>query len=303
MKKLAVISLCSVLMPFAAYSQYGRSSNRDEYTFAIGLSQALTDIGGSPMDGTHFLRDFNPGALRYAGYFGYRKWLGQSWAVKGVMTIGELYGNDQLSSNIYRHNRNQNFRTFIVEPSLQAEFYFYQHDQPGHRYKIKHAHGFTKFGVDAYLFAGIGGFYFNPQGKYNGTWYNLRPLSTEGEGLPGGPSEYSQFALCFPAGIGARYQINSQWNIGVEGSTRLWSSTDYLDDTHGTYFSPGEIAQYKGPIAAYFSHPVLGDIPGQDAVGQERGDTKNNDTYMFLFVTVSYHPLAHHHRGRGRAKF
>jgi hypothetical protein len=182
------------------------------------------------------------------------------------------------------------------------EYHFYQYDQPGHHYKIRHAHGFKTFSIDAYLFAGVGGFYFNPQGKYDGEWYNLRPLSTEGEGLPGGPPEYSQFAFCIPAGIGAKYLIDPQWSVGMELSTRLWTSTDYIDDTHGNYFSPAEIAEYKGQIAAALSHPVLGLIPGQDIVGTERGDPTHNDSYMFLLFSVNYRPNPYHRR-RSRSKF
>jgi hypothetical protein len=304
MKKTLLFLLLFVFGSFTGFAQYSlnQTLNRTEYTFGLGLSSALTDIGGSPEAGTHFLRDFNPSAIRYGGFFGYRKRVGGSFSVKGVLTIGDLYGNDNLSSDPFRFNRNQNFRTFIFEPSIQAEYHFYQYNQPGHRYKIRHAHGFKRGAMDAYLFAGIGGFYYIDQGRYsNGQWYNLRPLSTEGEGLPGGISSYSPFALTFPAGLGLKYMLNSNWSLQMELSTRLWTSTDYLDDTHGNYFSPSEIQQNKGSVAAYFSHPVLGLIPGQDIVGTERGDPTHNDTYMFIFFGANYHPNSHH-RG-GRAKF
>jgi len=304
MKKLLLFSLLSVCIPLGGYSQYelNHTLNRSEYTGGLGLSQFLGDLGGSSQIGTHFLRDFNLGAIRYAGFFGYRRRIGHAWSIKAALTIGELYGNDALSSNNFRHNRNQNFRSIILEPSLQAEYHFYQYDQPGHRYKIRHAHGLRTLALDAYLFAGIGGFYFNPQGKYDGTWYNLRPLSTEGEGLPGGPAQYSQFAICFPAGLGVKYLIDIQWSVGMELSDRLWTSTDYIDDTHGNYFSPQEIQAYRGPVAAALSHPVLGTIPGQDLVNTERGDPTHNDSYMFLFFTVNYRPNPYHRR-RSRSKF
>lgn len=303
MKKILLFLLSIFLIPLAGFSQFqlNQSLNRSEFTIAIGPSAALTDIGGSPQTGTHFLKDFNPSAIRYAGYLGYRKRISRAFSIKGIVTLADLYGNDKLSSNPVRFNRNQNFRTFLVEPSLQLEYHFFEYNQPGHRYKIKHAHGFRTGAWDAYLFAGVGGFYFNPQGMYtNGQWYSLRPLSTEGEGLPGGPPEYSQFAICFPAGLGIKYRINANWSIGLEFSDRLWTSTDYIDDTHGTYFNPTEIQQYKGSIAAYFSHPVLGLIGAQDAVGQERGDPTHNDTYMFMFFCLNYHINSHHRWGRAK---
>lgn len=266
------------------------SLNRNEYIVAFGPSQFLGDLGGSAQIGTHFLKDWNAAAIRYGGYLGYRYKICRPISIKAALTMGELYGNDALSNNPVRFNRDQNFRSIIIEPSVQGEFHFYQHDHLGHRYKIKHAHGFQAIALDAYLFAGVGLFYYNPQGKYiNGKWYDLRPLSTEGEGLPGGPHEYSPIAVCVPAGLGVRYVINAKWSVGMELSDRLWTSTDYIDDTHGNYFNKQEIEKYKGPIAAYFSAPTLGLIPGQDLVGQERGDPTHNDTYMFLFFTVNYH--------------
>ncbi len=306
MKKILLFSFLCLAAPFAGYSQYdlNHTLNRTEWSGGLGLSQFLGDLGGSPQVGTHFLHDFNFGAIRYAGYLGYRKRLSHAWSLRGTLTIGEVYGNDKLSSNNYRRNRNQNFRSIIIEPSAQFEYHFYQYDQPGHRYSIRHAHGFKTLALDAYLFAGVGGFYFNPQGQLGGSgpWVNLRPLSTEGEGLPGGPPEYSQFAFSIPAGIGVKYLIDIQWSVGLEFSDRLWTSTDYIDDTHGNYFSAQEIDQYKGPVAAAFSHPVLGLIPGQDLVNTERGDPTHNDSYMFMFFNVNYRPNPYH-RHRSRAKF
>jgi len=303
MKKILVLLSGLILGSVSGYSQgqLNQSLNQDEYVGGLGPDAALTDIGGSPSNGTHFLKDFNPGAIRFGGFVGYRKRVNRAFSVKGILTIAELYGNDDLSSDPVRFNRNQNFRTLIIEPSVQAEYHFIQFLQEGHRYKIKHAHGFQSGAWDAYLFTGIGGLYFNPEGKYtNGEWYSLRPLSTEGEGLPGGPSTYSPIALTIPLGLGIKYKIDENWSAGIEFSDRIWTSTDYLDDTHGTYFSPSEIEQYKGPIAAYFSHPVLGLIPAQDAVGQERGDPTHNDSYMFMFLCVNYHIDSHHRRGRSK---
>ncbi len=304
MKKILLFSFLLTAAPFAGFSQYelNHTLNRSEYCGAIGLSQFLGDLGGSPQIGTHFLRDFNPGALRYGGFIGYRRRIGHAWSAKLAFTFANLYGNDALSSNPYRFNRNQNFRSFIIEPSLQMEYHFYQYDQPGHRYKIRHAHGFRTLALDAYLFAGIGGLYFNPQGMYNNTWYSLRPMSTEGEGLPGGPSNYSSIALCFPAGLGVKYLIDIQWSVGMELSDRLWTSSDYIDDTHGNYFSVSAIDAYRGPVAGALSHPVRGLIPGQDLPNTERGDPTHNDSYMFLFFTVNYRPNPYHRR-RSRAKF
>jgi hypothetical protein len=276
--------------------------NRDEWVFGVGPDQFLGDLGGTPNAGTHGIADFNFGAIRYAAMVGYRHRIGRRWAFKPVLTAGMVYGNDELSSNFFRHNRNLNFRSPVIELSGQFEYMFYQYDHAGHRYNIRHAHGFRRLALDAYLFGGLGGFYFNPQGNWNGIWYDLRPLSTEGEGLPGGPGEYSQFAISIPLGIGVKYLINQQWSVGMELSDRIWTSTDYLDDTHGNYFSNEEILKYKGPIAAHFADPSLGQDSFQDETGAERGDPKHNDTYFFMFFNVNYRPSPYHRGGHHRRK-
>jgi hypothetical protein len=297
------------LFPLTVYSQIEDSvwhANRSEYVFGIGPSSAFTDIGGSVLNGTHFLRDFNSSATRIGGFIGYRKRISNALSIKGIITGGEIYGNDNLSENTFRYNRNQDFRSQIIEPSIQVEYHFFK---AKNKFKqdtiIEREKGHLFRHWDLYAFSGIGAFYFNVQGKYNGgpltppgmninEWYELRPLSTEGEGLPGGPSEYTPFAICFPLGIGLKYVLNKNWSIGLELSDRIWTSTDYLDDTHGNYFNNSEILKYKGSIAAYFADPSKNLIADQDLVGQERGDPKYNDSYMFVFFCINYHLIKHH---------
>ncbi|HSY77487.1 MAG TPA: hypothetical protein VK890_11555 [Bacteroidia bacterium] len=303
------IVLAIIVLPFTGKAQYfyNRFGAHNEWVFGAGPSQFLGDLGGSPTVGTHFLKDFNFSAIRYGGFVGYRDFVNPELAIRGTLIGGMVSGFDALSSEEFRHNRNLNFRSPILELSVQAEYYFYQSSHIGHRYHIKHAHGFKRFNIDGYVFAGIGGLYFNPQGEYtDGTWYNLRPLSTEGEGLPGGPKEYSQFAFCIPAGIGFKYNVNPQFTIGLEISDRIWTSSDYIDDAHGTYFDNAAILAAKGPIAAYFADPSLHSIGTDtspippDRTGEERADSKHNDTYMFTFLTFTYSPSPFHRRTRSK---
>jgi hypothetical protein len=321
--KKNLFTIFIIAIPFAASSQVlgDQPVNRSEYAFGTGPSNALTDIGGAAIDGSHFLRDFNSKSIRYGGFAGYRKKISRSFSVKGVLTLGELYGNDDLSINTFRSNRNQDFRTFIIEPSVQAEYHLIKPKKASkdtvtqnedNDEQNNQIHRPSRW--DLYVFGGLGFFYFNPQGKYNpggpppppgmntDEWYNLRPLSTEGEGLPGGPSTYSPFAICVPVGIGIKYALNSNWSVGLEFSDRLWTSTDYLDDTHGNYFNQATIAKYKGPIAAYFADPSKGIIQDQDLTGQERGNPKFNDSYMFMFLCVNYHPSFNFHRSTFKSR-
>ena len=309
--KKKLLLLFTLIIPVSEYAQSfsDQYPNRSEYVFGIGPSNIMTNIGGSALQGTHFLRDFNLPSIRFGGFLGYRKRISSHFAIKGILTLGEFYGNDNLSSNKCRYNRNQDFRTQITEASIQGEYHLFKSKKWKRNGDQRPPHW------DLYFFGGIGEFYFNVQGKYNpggspppkgmntSEWYNLRPLSTEGEGLPGGPKEYSPFAICFPLGVGLNYVLNANWSIGLEFSDRVWTSTSYMDDTKGNYFNKAEVLQYKGPIAAYFSDPSRGLIEGQDMPGQERGDPKRKDVYMFVFFCVNYHPTFIMQHGSHTARF
>jgi len=315
--KKNLLLLFMLIIPAAEYAQSfsDQTVNPSEYVFGIGFSGALTDIGGSPFDGTHFLNDFNTQAVNIGGFLGYRKHISNSFSIKGVLTLAELYGNDDLTRNLFRYKRNQNFRSLIIEPSIQGEYHFFKSKRwlkgdTMEQNRNRNTEHIKRPFWDLYVFGGIGVFYFNSQGRYNGgppppsgmntsEWYNLRPLSTEGEGLPNGPQEYSPFAICFPIGVGLKYDLNTNWSIGLELSDRLWTSTDDIDDTHENYFSQSEILKYKGPIAAYFANPSNGLGDYLNLSGQERGDPKHNDVYMFVFLCVNYHPIFTQHAGHG----
>src|SRR5665213_507544 len=106
----------TVLLPFTGKAQYfyNRLGAHNEWVFGIGPSQALTDVGGSSSVGTHFLKDFNFNAIRYGAFVGYRDYINSVLAVRGSLTGGMISGNDSYSSEMYRHNRNINFRSPIV---------------------------------------------------------------------------------------------------------------------------------------------------------------------------------------------
>ncbi|MEO8734181.1 MAG: hypothetical protein ABI373_07610 [Flavobacteriales bacterium] len=64
--------------------------------------------------------------------------------------------------------------------------------------------------------------------------------------------------------------------------------TDYIDDVSGIYYNNDSIAAARGPVAAHLADPSLGDIAGQTATGQQRGQPKHKDGYMFLKFDLHY---------------
>ncbi len=295
MKKILIIFLLLIIIS-EGNSQGVFKGNywkqyRKEVTFGIGATNFLGELGGRDQIGTDFAQDLEINATRFVVQGGYRYYLRRDMAVRGSLFAGVLSGDDKLTNEPYRNNRGLHFRSQIVEGSAVFEYHPLQ-EKSGAKYKIKGSRGVgrSKFGI--YGFGGIGFFFFNPQGQYtDGKWYNLKPLGTEGQGLPGGPAEYSNFGLAMPYGFGFRYLLRSKWRLSLEAGLRK-TFTDYIDDVSTVYYDKQVIEAERGPIAAYFSNPNTKDFdyPGlvNTATGQQRGDPEDKDTYMFLTFNLSY---------------
>ena len=130
------------------------------------------------------------------------------WSVKANLIFGIGFGRDTLT----RHNsRRYEFSTFIIESSVQVEYYFLFLE--GRRYNNK---GLLLDlpAVGVYGFAGLGGSFFYP--------------------TPGGELEnnydddFTKLSLVVPIGVGARYNLNNDWSVGLEFGRRS-TTTDYLD--------------------------------------------------------------------------
>lgn len=309
MRQKILLSLL-LIIPMLASAQYrskpkykrannfssSRNKIRKEYVFGIGAANFLGELGGANQIGTNFVKDLEFSMTRPSAAIGMRYKFAKRFAVKGGFYYQLVSGADRLTKEPYRNNRNLSFRSHLFEVSAQAEFYLTK-EQQGHRYKIKNAKGMKNYDYQAYLFVGIGGFYFNPQAMYKGHWVNLQPLSTEGQGLPGGKKKYSRISVCIPYGIGAKYNLNKDWAIGLEIGVRK-TFTDYIDDVSSVYYDNAALRAAKGDMAADLADPSLLNYPAelggnatgavQSATGEQRGDPKDKDAYMFLNVTASY---------------
>lgn len=312
-----ILSLLLLLVPLFVCAQYKRHNKlfsvkrnkpRKEYIVGIGGANFLGELGGANQIGTHFVKDFEIVATRPSFQLAVRYRPVSMVAFKGGFYFQLISGADRLTEEPYRKNRNLSFRSPVVEISGQAEFYFTK-DRLAAQYNIRNARRGKSGDFQSYAFIGVGGYFFNPQAKYNGKWVSLQPLGTEGQGLPGGPKKYSRFGLCIPYGLGAKYGINREWSIGIElGVRKIF--TDYLDDVSTVYYDNALIKKERGDMAAYLADPSLhnypeelgGDASGADqtAVGQQRGDPKSKDSYMFTNITLSYKVP---YRRRTRSKF
>ncbi len=298
MRKLILTT--SILLLMASVSNAQRWKRyRHEVWFGVGATSMLTELGGGAEEAQDLFLDFNGKASRYAFAGGYRYKLNEVISARANLAYAQLRGSDALSKDPYRQSRNIIVSTPLIELTAVGELYFIR-EKINNRYKVRGIKGALGSALSAYVVGGIGAFYYNPRGEYNGKMYSLRPLRTEGQGFPGRPDIYSRFSVCVPMGIGAKFSLNKNLSLTFEYDFRF-TLTDYLDDTSTTYYDPtaiadanGGVGSEKGDAAAYFSNPRIrvGDVyvGGPDPAGsvQQRGDKTTNDTYMFAVIGLNY---------------
>jgi hypothetical protein len=192
-------------------------------------------------------------------------------------------------------------------------------EKQGHRYNIKNVRGIIGNHVIVDIFGGGALFFFYPMGRDSrpggtGKYYGLHSVGTEGQNAPAqagatvsSRTPYSLFSFSIPIGIQLKWVINRKWSASWELGMRQ-TFTDYIDDCSKTYVDPNLVAQYNknsnvnAALAAYFADPSLGrannidpnspghPVPNKNttAVGQQRGNNRNYDTYFLSFFTLNY---------------
>lgn len=280
-----------------------------EVFVTAGASNFLGDLGGGNKEGANFgPSDLDWNQTRIALGFGARYKLSRFINVAGKFSYLAIRGDDAATEDLYRQNRNLNFRSNVFELSGRLEIGYQSTRRGGNRYGIRKNYGRGKnFTHNVFAFAGIGGFYFNPKGvDASGKIHKLRPLHTEGQGLPNGPKQYSNINVCVPLGFYYKLTINKVWSVGLEFSHRITFS-DYIDDVSTVYYDPAALTAAYGPLSATMADPSLGLIPGasspaSDGTPAQRGDIRK-DSYMSLEISVSYIFKKQRKSARLRSKF
>ncbi len=192
--------------------------------------------------------------------------------------FGAIEGKDANSDNIFEQARNLSFRSGLIDGTAQFEFNF-----------LPYVHGSREEFFTPYLFGGLSVFSFNPKAELNGEWYELRPLGTEGQ-FKGEEYFTTQLGLAF--GFGFKVDLSYEWSLNFELSGRRLY-TDYLDDVSTVYPDKTDLLKLRGQTAVDLSDrsiliPGVTDGPiGQP--GRQRGDSSNNDTYLFLSAAIVYY--------------
>ncbi|MCB9360527.1 MAG: hypothetical protein H6587_08075 [Flavobacteriales bacterium] len=296
MQKIFILLITILLIPVLTHAQKWKR-NRVEYSFGIGATNFLGDLGGANQVGTNGLRDFELQATRMGAVLGYRYQLGESWFVRGNFDYVMVSGDDALTEEPARNSRQLSFRSHLLELSGQLEYMLVK-QKSGHLYRLRGVRGKSWFRFEVYVFAGIGGLWYNPQSRnQDGDWVSLKNLNTEGQGLPGGPKDYSGMTVVVPYGLGIRRNLGGStrqgmWTIGLELSMRKTFS-DYIDDVSNVYYDNSAIQAEYGDEAAYFADPSglyhgLVDDGKGGKIGQQRGDKDDKDAYMMGIISLNY---------------
>jgi hypothetical protein len=188
--------------------------------------------------------------------------------------------------------RNLSFQTNIVEWNLLGEYTFLD---------------ITEKKFSPFVFGGIAVFHFNPYAyDTTGQLVYLRPLSTEGEGLPQYPDQkpYSLTQFAIPFGGGIKFRVSENVVIAYEVGFRK-TFTDYLDDVSTIYVDKTILLNAKGPLAvemAYRANELKGGDPNYPTAGTARGGPKYKDMYYYSGIRISIALLSKKdgYYGRGR---
>lgn len=204
--------------------------------------------------------EINPG-LTFG--IGIRQRIAPMFSIRGDISFYNIKGDDRLTTDFARNNRNLSFKADNFEASLMGVFHVFPH------YSYRQRPGFN-----LYFFGGLGVTTNNPKGRYQGTWYNLREIETEGV-------NYNALVRVIPLGTGLTYKLSEKVDFGFEIAYRV-IDTDYLDDVSNTY-RPAD--SFSDPV-----HRELSDrrTTGRGGYSEIRGNALNNDSYWFVNFKLEY---------------
>jgi len=268
LKSIVISALMLLSVPLAA--QKNKFERSKDVGLLFGTSYYIGEINPYKHFGTK---------LKGGGGISFRNSYNRRWTLKSSILYHVIEAWDSYSEDPWIRNRNLSFRNQIIEGSVQGELNFFNY-QLGNR----------EFPVSPYLFAGLAYFRMRPMAQFRGTWYELQPLGTEGQGSELGGDKYKTNMFSVPFGLGLKTNLFAIFGLSIEwGVRKTW--TDYLDDISGKYVDPGRLADVNGQLAAELSdRSILPEIPnpeGDNNGGLQRGDPGRKDFYFFSMVSLN----------------
>lgn len=260
MKKRAWVLFCFLCLANLAFAQ----------RFHIGIFGGLAAYNGDLAD-KMFPKKVTNGAIGVTANYE----LTDNIMLRAGYTYAVVGGADRYSDDPDLRARNLSFESSVSEFSLMGEYYLLNlYD--------------NRF--SPYVFAGLAVYHFNPYAYDSSGKVFLKPLSTEGQGLPGyaDRESYALTQAAIPFGAGVKFAVTDKLHLGLEfGLRKLF--TDYLDDVSTTYADPADLLAGRGQLAVDMSYrgDEIGN-PVYPAKGAQRGKSKNKDNYYFTGLHLTY---------------
>ena len=154
------------------------------------------EVGGS-LGGMLYKGDvsptLNPRFYRPAGGLFFRYNATRSLSMRAGVAVGSIQGDDRVSRDPYQQTRDFSFRSSLSEATVDVEYNFLNYKP------LPKAQNWTP-----YVFGGVG-------------LCNFKNHVIRARGM-----------VCFPVGVGIKYEIKRPWSVGIEFGTRF-TNNDYLD--------------------------------------------------------------------------
>ena len=299
MKRILILIIVSVLVIVgSADAQQAWKHARHSVVAGVGGNIFMGDLGGGDENGGHFFnfKDMDPGILKLSTMFGYRYRLADRLTGKFTFTFSKVAADDANANNEARRGRNLNFKSNLLEFGIGGEYYFLREkDMP----RFGGEGSFWKR-WSGYISVELALLHFNPMGRYDGQWYELQPLCTEGQGtgveflardgsneyVVSANDQYKLTAISIPVGLGFKCQVTREVSLGVE-LLQHFTTTDYIDDCSSYYFNYDEYGiTPPSEMTKVFADRRNGD--SSLSTGGKRGNSGYNDTYFTALFTLYY---------------
>ena len=283
--KLSIMIVIAVLCQTNSFALNGKLKSKLKEISTIDFSLKKTELGlnvglmGYIGDLKANLNPYNQSNLAVG--FQVRNELNNYIAIRLCGSYGHIEADDAKSVSSEFKKRNLSFRSPITDFGVVGEFslpirFDYRATDTG-------AKRYSK--LVPYVYVGIQGFKFNPMAYYQGQWYELQPLHTEGKA-----NAYNLMQISIPFGFGFKYRITNKISVAAEfGISKTF--TDYLDDVSTTYQTYEAQKAENGQLSADISYRT-DETPDRELskpkAGQLRGSPKYNDFYLSNMLSFRY---------------
>jgi hypothetical protein len=284
--KLTTVIVLLVLLQTNSFALNGKIKKKLKEMSTIDFSLKKTELGlnvglmGYIGDLKANLNPYNQSNLAVG--FQVRNELNNYIAIRVCGSYGHIEADDAKAVISDLKKRNLSFRSPITDFGVIGEFSLpIRFD---HRSTDTGAYRYSK--LVPYVYVGVQGFKFNPMAYYQGQWYDLQPLHTEGKA-----NSYNLMQISIPFGFGFKYRITNKISVAAEfGISKTF--TDYLDDVSTTYQTYEVQKAENGQLSADISYRS-DELPGRETSvikkeGILRGSPKYNDFYLSNMFSFRY---------------